>query len=86
MAVSRGANVIRVSGDGSYDLGNVQVCSIKYIGTSAGAVDIWDSDSNGTQLYEADGPTDTTEDVYIRATNNARIEITSNAICYLYTK
>lgn len=86
MAAARGANVIRVDTDGSYDLGNIQACAIKYIGSSAGAVDIWDQDSNGTKIYEADGSADQLDEVYIRATNNARIEITSNAICYIYLK
>jgi len=87
MAIQRDENVIRVSGAGALeDLGNVVTTGVKYVGSAAGAVTFRSPDSAGITIYERDGATDTFEQVKISAQQNLNVEITSSAVCYIYTR
>lgn len=86
MANSRAANVIRVDTTADFE-GPINISAIKYIGAESGSAVI---EANGSdsdlKLWEESGASNTFNQVCIRDARGVRVEVSNNAVVYLYLK
>lgn len=86
MANARRANVIRVDTSAAFtDVRRVQ--GIKYVGASTGTAKVRaNSVSNGTVLWEHAGDVKVFDEACIKEVEGIYVEVTNNAVVYLYLK